>query len=197
MSVWKVIPGFSRYSASEQGEVRRDVDMRGQPAGPVAQRVDSHGYWSCCLTGDDGKHRKVQTHRLIAAAFLGTPPEGLIVCHGPSGSKVNSVNNLRYDTQAANIADQQREGTRPKGTAIHCSKLTEDDVRQILVLITLRQLKHKEIGALFGVDGANVGRIATGKIWCHVPRPANMPPPRFSVSRTREAKAAKRDRAFA
>lgn len=189
MTEWRVIPGFSRYSASEEGDLRRDVRMRTGP-GLVAQRPDSYGYLSVSLTDDDGRERKVQTHRLIAAAFLGPNPPGLIVCHGPAGKLVNTPSNLRYDTYAANNADMLRDGTALTGSRHPSSKLDERKVAEILQLIVARNLTHKQIGALYSVDGACIGRIALGLTWRHVPRPTDMPPPRRALNSSKHARVA-------
>lgn len=201
MTEWRVIPGFSRYSASSEGEVRRDVQMRGAAKpGLVPQKPDRYGYLTCSITGDDGKFRKVQTHRHVAAAFLGPAPEGLIVCHGPAGKLVNRPSNLRYDTYAANTADARKDGAMVCGSAHPTSKLDEVKVAEILQLIVEHKLTHKQIGVLFGVDAACIGRIAIGKTWKHVPRPAGLPP-KYSKSANskkppgRPPKAAKREHA--
>lgn len=200
MTEWRVIPGFSRYSVSSDGQVRRDVLMHKSKPGLVPQAIDRDGYVSCSLTGDDGVPRKVQTHRHVAAAFLGPAPDGLIVCHGPAGQLDNSVDNLRYDTYSANTEDARRDGTMLVGSAHPSSRLTEADVVEILVLIVEKVLTHDEIGARFGVTKANISRICSGKSWKHVPRPEGMPPKRYKPAHSkkppgRPPKAARREHA--
>lgn len=202
---WKTIPGYSRYSASSLGRIRRDVRVYRTPAGIVSQHINEGGYWSCCITGDDSVSRKLEVHPLVAAAFIGIRPPGLFVCHGPAGKLVNTPSNLRYDTAAENVEDSRRDGTMCIGSRHPASKLTEDDVLKIIVLLVQRQLTHREIGAMFGVDGAVIGKISLGKSWRHIPRPPEMPR-RYSVSRQhpahsglfekRETKAVTRARAY-
>lgn len=186
---WRVIPGFVRYSVSSDGEVRRDSRMHNTLAGLVAQRIDSHGYLSCNLMSDAGGQKKLQVHTLIAGAFLGPRPEGLVVCHGKEGQMVNRASNLRYDTQASNIEDMRVAGTMLCGSKHPTSKLDESKVLQILALLLEKRLTHKQIGALFEVDGACIGRIALGKTWRHVKRPTDLPR-RYAVSRSRQKGAA-------
>lgn len=183
-AIWRPIPGFARYSVSDAGDVRREVRMHNTRPGPVAQRLDSHGYLSCNLMSDGGRQKKLQVHVLVAAAFLGPRLDGFVVCHGKAGRLVNRVTNLRYDTQAANIEDARAEGTMLVGSRHPSSKLDERRVLEILELLVAGELTHKEIGARYCVDGACIGRIAAGATWRHVPRPPNMSR-RYSVPRTR------------
>lgn len=184
-SDWRVIPGFSRYSASADGQVRRDAQIYRTKPGLVSQRIDKHGYWSCSLTDDDGVQKKKQTHKFIAMAFFGNPAAGEVVCHGPAGKLNNCVSNLRYDSPAENVEDMRRHGTMALGSKHPGSKLNEAKVSEILSLLCTSGFTHKEIGKLFQVDGACIGRIATGEKWKHVPRPKGF-------EEFRAAKAAKR-----
>lgn len=55
--------------------------------------VDGH------LTVDlqkDGVNETVPVHELVAAAFLGPCPEGMVVCHRNGNKLDNSVSNLCY-----------------------------------------------------------------------------------------------------
>ncbi len=68
-------------------------------------------------------------HDLVAGAFLGPRPEGLIVLHGKGGRHDNSVANLSYGTHAKNNGeDRIRDGTDLRGERNHRSTLTPEVV---------------------------------------------------------------------
>ncbi len=65
------------------------------------------------------RHRKV--HHLVAAAFIGPRPEGMVICHNNGDPLDNRVENLRYDTQAANIEDMYaHRGGHPNSLLTTC-----------------------------------------------------------------------------
>lgn len=188
---WKPIPGFLRYSASYDGQIRRDVQMQNAKPGLVTQRVDSHGYLSVNLSGDDGKQRKMQVHTLIASAFLGARPPGLFVCHGPAGRMVNSVNNVRYDTPAANTADSRREGTMLIGSRSPSSKLDEAAVSAIHARCRSGE-KQADVARDFGVSQSTVANIMRRRAWASMGLPHG---PSRAIPMDRLAEAAKAVRA--
>ncbi len=189
---WKQIPGFTRYSAGSDGSIRKDTTGR-----LMSQRIDSWGYLSCSLTNDDGVQVKKQVHLFVALAFLGAPRDGHVVCHGAAGKSVNTVSNLRHDTPSENAIDKYRDGTALFGSRHPGNKLTEASVVEILRLITERSLTHKQIGAIFAVDSACIGRIAVGLTWRHVKRPENMPANRRALTSRRHQDVKRIDVAIA
>ncbi len=58
-----------------------------------------------------GKQLSRHIYVLVAAAFLGPPPPGLVLCHGPAGNGDDSLANIRYDTPGSNRLDAIRAGT--------------------------------------------------------------------------------------
>lgn len=164
---WRVIPGFSRYSASSTGQLRRDVRMHNSMPGPIAQSLDQHGYWAASLTDDDGEQRKHQVHRFVAMAFFGDPPAGLVVCHGKAGKSVNAVRNLRYDTYAANTEDSRRDGTMVLGDRAPGAKLTEADVVAIHARCCAGA-KQADVAAEYGVSQGAVANIMRRHSWISV-----------------------------
>lgn len=67
-------------------------------------------YLSVNLTRN-GKRCNRFVHELVLLAWVGPrpgSPDDVEACHGPGGSKDNSIANLRWDTVAANAADRMR-----------------------------------------------------------------------------------------
>jgi hypothetical protein len=112
-----------------------------------------------------GTKRKVA--HLVAEAFIGPKPEGLIVLHGPNGSLDNSVFNLSYGTYKDNNYDRLRDGTMPMGETHKRSKLKEADVRGIFYLHELGWSK-RQIADFVGVTYQNVHAVLIGKTWKHI-----------------------------
>lgn len=190
--IWKVIPGYSNYSASNTGQVRRDVRLHNAMPGPVTISLDSRGYPASSITADDGKSRKVGIHQLVALAFIGERPPGLIVCHNNGNPLDSTPTNLRYDTHKGNGQDMARHGTSLRGEKHKSSKLTEPDVVRIRELLRGGELSNKQIGAMFGVSGTVVSNIARFKTWAHVGGDAQgrLPPgyKKLNVPKVKEVK---------
>jgi hypothetical protein len=106
---WKSWPGFSRYRASDRGEIRNR-------AGKVlAARVDPDGYLRSTLTRDDGQRIPFLVHRAVLEAHAGPPGKGQESCHGDGGPLDNRYpENLRWDTKSENERDKIRAGHTPQ-----------------------------------------------------------------------------------
>jgi hypothetical protein len=117
---WRPVVGFEgRYEVSNLGRVR-SVDTR-VSSGQGRTRI-AKGRVFALFLGDryakanlkvDGKQHNSYVHRLVAAAFIGPCPDGMEVCHNNGDPFDNRVDNLRYDTHAANVADRFIHGTVP------------------------------------------------------------------------------------
>lgn len=78
----------------------------------------------------DGKQSMRAVHRLVCEAFHGSP-EWRYACHNNGSRTDNRPENLRWDTQAGNVADTVRHGKVAKGAALPQTKLTRADVEWI------------------------------------------------------------------
>jgi len=166
MEVWKQIPGFSRYSASSLGRVRRDVKVYRTAPGICALHV-KQGYPSVCATDDAGRHHTIHVHALVMRAFVGHLPEGMHVCHADGDRSNNAIANLRYDTPTANVRDAIKHGTQVKGEAVAQHILTEQEVREIVLRLE-GGATYEEAAHGFPITKHCVYRIAAGRTWKHV-----------------------------
>ncbi len=82
-------------------------------------------------------------HGLVAEAFLGRRPEGMLVFHGPRGKECNEVGNISYGRQSALTEGQVKE-------------IKESDERAITLARRL------------GVDKSAISHIRAGRRWAHV-----------------------------
>lgn len=169
MAEWRSIPGYSRYSVSSEGDVRRDVWIYRRAPGPVTISVGNRGYIRASLTDDRGNHKTVYVHQLVAAAFIGPKPfAGAHVCHGDGDQLNNRLENLRYDTARGNSRDTVLQGRRPRGSQHVLAKLSEEDVARIRELLSSRRMTQAQIAKQFGVSQRAVFDIASGDTWTHV-----------------------------
>lgn len=65
-------------------------------------------------------HRTYQVHALVLEAFIGPRPSGMVCCHNDGDPLNNSVDNLRWDTQASNILDIVKHGNHLHANKTHC-----------------------------------------------------------------------------
>jgi hypothetical protein len=111
---WRPVDG-AHYEVSNLGNLRRGpqpVQSRATyPGRPVKRSLNGGGRVIATLTLPSGKQKTFMLHRLVAAAFLGQPPEGMpLVRHLDGDPGNNTVGNLKYGTAAENTADMMAHG---------------------------------------------------------------------------------------
>ena len=131
LKIWKKIPGYPKYSASNHGDIRRDIGGMGAEAGKIhKQTINKQGYLTVKLRrGNVGKTYNV--HTLIALTFTGPRPDGLEVCHLNDVKDDNRLGNLIYGTHKLNAHHAKLNGRTLRGEAHGASKLSEREVRAI------------------------------------------------------------------
>lgn len=125
---WRPIPGWEdRYHASDHGRIKslaRTIqyrDGRHRPVGEAVLRPRSanSGHLQVSLWRANKNH-KMWVHRLVAAAFIGSCPQGIEVRHLNGDPTDNRVENLAYGTRRENMLDRERHGTNPQRNRTHC-----------------------------------------------------------------------------
>lgn len=172
--VWRPVVGYEGlYEVSDTGQVRAPAKWtRGKadshylrPPRPIRQ--SKHRYWSVCLYRG-GKKRTALVHLLVLEAFVGPrPSDKHVACHGEKGVDDNSVLNLRWDTQQANLADRHRDGTMTQGSAHGRAVLSEEQVRLIRRRVSQGEAQAR-VAKDFGVSASLVWRVVHNLLWTHV-----------------------------
>lgn len=168
-AIWKPIPGYPGYEASDDGRVRSTertvIRHRYGKAIPVCRRgklltptTGKNGYPKVEVSG-----RTESVHRLVAAAFHGLCPDNHEVAHADGDRANSSAANLRYATRTENAADRRVHGTDSSGARGAGAKLTEAQVREIRALRGLE--KQRDIAARYGVSHAAVGYAQRNETW--------------------------------
>ena len=174
MEVWKTIPGFPDYSASDHGRIRRDTGGNSTRAGRMLKPVSSgsspkDGHirgWQVGLRRD-GRTIRRGVHRLVLETFVGQCPEGMEGCHNDGEPANNRLDNLRWDTHAGNCADTVRHGRSNRGDRSPTAKLTEADARLIRTAFKWfgPKLSRATFARSLGVSTATISNIKLGKTW--------------------------------
>jgi hypothetical protein len=155
--IWKTIPGYGGYEASDQGRVRNAATLR------VLKPWDNgNGYFFVSL----GAGNKRRVHHLVLEAFKGPRPCNLDGCHDNGVRSDNRADNLRWDTRAGNFADKIAHGTQPRGETHPQSKLTASQISEVHGLLCCRY-SQREVAARFGVSQQLVSSIARGERRAH------------------------------
>jgi transcriptional regulator len=130
---------------------------------PVTNKVS--GYLQIGLRKNSKTYMKY-VHILVLEAFKGLCPPGMESCH-EDGVKSNcDIDNLRWDTHAANKEDCRRHGTMPLGEKASRSKLTEKQTEEIFKLRS-EKWTHKRIAEKLKVSRPTISLILEGKNWKH------------------------------
>lgn len=167
MEEWRSIDAYPGYKFSSFGRVKNRLGklLLCPPA--------STGYRMVTLTTPDGREYNKTVHRLIWTAFHGTPPTGYQVAHLDGSRTNNHLENLLACTVAENCSHKKIHGTNRGGgrwgTAIEWSKLTEQDVLDVLALCK-KGVSQRMIAKKYNISQATVCNIKRGKIWKHISR---------------------------
>lgn len=182
--MWKPISGYeSLYEVSNYGRVR-SLDHVTHQRNFKGNMKEMH-YKGNLLKFDHGKvgHCRVTlcrqnktkrylVHRLVLAAFGDIRSEERCYgCHNDGNPLNNYIDNLRWDTQAGNMADKKKHSTWQGGENNSSNILTDANVRAIKNMLMLRYISRCAIARAFSVSSTTIYYIACGKTWSHVTIP--------------------------
>lgn len=177
METWKPVVGFEgMYAVSNTGRVKRVACVvkteRGQRV--FAERLkalverDMNGYPQVLVTlSKNNKAIQLLLSGVVAAAFIGPRPDGMLVLHSDGSSRNNAAYNLRYGTQAENCQDAITHGTTLKGRKNPSNVLSGKQVREIrerLAADSSRGVGTK-LAAEYGVNPNTIYAIRKGRSW--------------------------------
>lgn len=163
--VWKDVPGYEGlYKVSSDGRV---LSFHKHPQGKLlAPALHTSGYQNVGLYRN-GSGRSWLVHQLVMLAFVGPPPVGTEINHKSGDKHDNRLENLEYVTHADNKRHAMTLPTHVVGERNGQARLTEQDVRQIKLLLR-DGMKIATIARRYGVVFQTIGNIKTGYAWGHV-----------------------------
>jgi hypothetical protein len=136
--------------------------------------MDPDGYFVVELAriGERSSRRGFRVNRLVAEAFLGSPPTPRAQAdHVNHRRGDNAVTNLEWVTCAENIRRAIKVGIRDfRGEKCGNAKLTDGLVLEIRRRASQGET-FKAIAADVGTSNVNVANVARGKTWKHVGGP--------------------------
>ncbi len=120
---------------------------------------------------------KWRAHRLSWTAFVGTIPDGLLVCHHCDNPGCCNPDHLFTGTSHDNMIDMMAKGRGRGGKSLGPNnanaKLNESQVVEIRKLL-IDGLSHDDIGTMFNVSSQTISSISTGRTWAHLKEGANV-----------------------
>lgn len=145
--IWKDIPNYSRYQASNTGLIRRIKTGRIMSQHEV--KTTKGTYLSSPVKRDDGYQHTYVVHRLVCMAFHGTPEgyEKLDVNHKDTNKHNNNDWNLEWSTRSQNVKHAFQTGANKYAIA---SKMTDLETSEVHEFISMKEvaeffkLKHKK-----------------------------------------------------
>lgn len=176
--MWKAIPNWARYQASDAGDIR--CALSGIVLRP---RVMKQGTRRCVLLlADDGEYRMRAIGRLVCMAFHGLPPSpSHQAAHGDGNSLNDAASNLRWATPSENNQDRHLHGTMPCGDrAVNrlLSSATATALRDEYRALRAAQRRDGKgklpngtidrLAARYGVSKGTVRSVGRGETWKHL-----------------------------
>jgi len=163
---WRPVAGWPEYEVSSEGRLRSLFCSGGRrrraPRVLVGGR-DKDGYRKVVLCFSNVR-RCERICCLVAEAFLGPRPDGMVIRHLDGVNNHDAAANLAYGTQQENIADQERHGTRMRGETHPHHILTEQDV----LAIRASEEPLRVLAGRYGVAECTISAVRTGRNWRHV-----------------------------
>lgn len=161
IEVWKSAPGYEGiYEVSTLGSVR-SLTRRASESGQARNgrilkpMANLRGYMVVGLW-KAGTRTPYLVHRLVLLTFIGACPEGQQGCHGDGNPGNNRLDNLRWDSLAANQADRRGHGTAFTRANHPCAKLRPEDVDRAAAMREAGGT-HAKIAAVLGVSRRAIG----------------------------------------
>ena len=121
--IWRNIPGFSKYQASNKGFIRNTKTKYVHKSSKT-----SKGYSRVLLIDDDEKKKNLRVHRLIAKSFIPNPENKPTVNHKNHKRSDNRLENLEWMTQREQIL-HSRKNKQLRGRPVwRCDPITREKI---------------------------------------------------------------------
>jgi NUMOD4 motif/HNH endonuclease len=157
-------------SVKNEQQTGKTQTLKGQILKP---HTNSSGYYQINLN-----RKSIRTtfaiHQLVAQAFLDNHLSKPLVNHINGIKTDNNVNNLEWATYSENLEHAYKNRLRRAvkinevASKNYKRKLTEQQVREIKLLIAAKSLTLKQIANQYDVGRSTIGFIKSGRNWSHI-----------------------------
>lgn len=157
--IWKPLVGYDnfKYEVSDKGRVRN------LKTGKILKGSISNGYRTIFLSNRN-QVKLVYAHRLVCLAFVERIEGKNQVNHKNGDTLDNCLENLEWMSAAENIAHSILNNLHCRGETHYRSKLTEENVREILSRKYTAKEK-KEIAERFGISIKTLSDVIRRRSW--------------------------------
>ena len=154
---WRPVPSYEDYyEVSDYGRVRRLRAARGTQGSILNGSLDCCGYRRVSLWKHN-RGKTVRIHRLVTAAFLGSP--GDREPNHIDGDKTNNrLSNLEYVTRSENLRHSYRLGMHRRSRNHKFDSGLVATIRRLA-----KALPQREIARRLGVSASGVNMIVNGR----------------------------------
>jgi hypothetical protein len=169
--ILRTIPGCPGYLAGADGTIWSEMPGRGARYTSLHQlrpHFDKQGYLRLSLgKRGGGRLGKFSVHALVALAFIGPRPDDMVVRHHNGQKTDNRSENIRYGTQAENIADKREHGTQTRGERHPRATISDDQAREV-IRRALAGERITDVAREYGVTVASVWSLKNGRTRRHL-----------------------------
>lgn len=106
--------------------------------------------------------KTIKAHRLAYELCFGEIPNDLYILHSCDNPKCVNPKHLTPGTQKENMKDAVNKGRIAFGDRVGCSKLTNQEGREVRDLSRCGLFRHKQIATWYGIAESTVANIKRG-----------------------------------
>ena len=167
----KTIPGFPDYAITRDGRVwsrarvtSHSHSLPGRWLRPGKHRDGTPRVVLC----KQGKHYYRSVHCLVLETYRGPRPAGTMARHLDGDNTNCHLSNLKWGTIEDKGWDSIRLNTIPRGIDSGQARLTETDVREIRERYQHGGISYRQLGTVYDVHFAHIGKIVRREVWSHI-----------------------------
>lgn len=133
----------------------------------LSVQLDKDGYEKVQMMSTDGKRHRYSVHRLVLENF--NPIENMNefqVNHIDGNKRNNNLSNLEWATCSENLIHAHKIGLKNQSVEHNnASKLTEEQVKEIINMLLEHKYTYGQIAEKFGVSDEAIGGIKRKERW--------------------------------
>lgn len=174
IEIWKDIPGYIGYQASNLGNIKslaRTTIAKNNNIMYFREKIlvpqSTCGYSRVLLTIRRQVKKNTSVHRLAALAHIPNPNNHPVVNHKDGNKLNNHIDNLEWCTYSENTIHSLTIGSRKSGHNHKAAKLTLEQVKEIKRLY-LQGITQRALSGIYNIDNSQICRIVNNKKWKYV-----------------------------